>query len=120
MPSFKRDTKLTADASAGDSTITVENASRFTDDVDIHGNYIYLHNGTDYEVRQIDSIAGQVFTLASVLSYSYTRAAAPGKVIYTQIAYKMRFNDDNYSEDNFADFAFGSGITFIEVFFPDN
>ena len=66
-------TRLAADAAAGANTITVEDATK------LGGNsYLALSNGsgTVGEIVKVNSIAGNVLTLAAVLVNAYTAAGA--------------------------------------------
>jgi len=117
LPSFKHDTKLTQNYSGG-TTLYAEKKDRFSATAGAHGNYIYITDGTNHEVKQVSSLASSPdrIILTGALSYSYTIASAKGQVVWVQIAYKVRLSADDYSEDNTADMVYGSGITFVEVF----
>jgi len=117
LPSFKHDTFLMADYTGG-TTVYVERTDRFSAVSEAHGNYIYINDGTNHEIKQVSSLASspERIILVGALTNSYIVNSAKGQKVWVQIAYKVRLAADSYSEDNTADFVHSTGLTFVEVF----
>jgi hypothetical protein len=117
LPSFKHDTFMIGDYTGG-TTIYVDKNDRFSAVSGAHGNYIYITDGTNREVKQISSLASgpERIILTGALANSYIVNNAVGKRIWIQVAYKVRFAGDEYSEKNMADFVQDISLVFIEVF----
>jgi hypothetical protein len=118
LPSYKHDTFLTQDYTSGEK-IYVDKNDRFTPTVEAHGNYVYISDGTNYEVKQVTSVGsdtGDYIFIVDGFDNQYAIDTAKGKKVWIQTAYKVRFASDDYSEDNMADFVHEVGISFIEVF----
>jgi len=118
LPSFKHDTYLTQNYTTG-TKIYVENNTRFTDVSNAHGNYVYIFDGTNYEVKQVTSTGndggGDFIFIRGGFDNPYTILSAKGQKVWVQIAYKVRFVSDTYEDNNIADYVQSTAISFIEV-----
>lgn len=111
LPSFKWDSKLSAQATAGTDTITVEDGTRFSKTTGDKNNRIVLIHPTDsskIETKLISNISSNTLTLSSVIDYTYPISSEIDVCYVARFDTELVFQHDSY-------FATGTTLKFIEV-----